>query len=434
MFSNKVFTVIKREYLTRLKTKGFIIGTFLLPILMILMIAGVVAFGLLVAEEQRKIVMVDQTGEIFEQFTSYFPDTLDNGEKVYDFIDGSSYSGTIDDKIEIFKEQVLSKEIDGYIVIPEDLYDSLTIKYSARNVSNLEESSRFTGALNRLIQNKRLEELELSPNVIRRLMSTRVRIETRQVTKEGEIESSSEVNAGLAYLLTILLYITLLVYGAMVMRSVLEEKTQRITETIVSSIKPLQLLGGKIAGICSLGITQLLIWGIVIYIPVAFGEGLINRFAPQAAGVLEFIKLIHFSPLTFVFFIVFFILGFVLYSALFAVVGSIVNTEDEAQQLQLPVMIPIIFQYVLFFFVVQHPESDTSYWVSLIPFFTPILMLARLSVLEPQIPDGLFLSVILTVITVILVLKLTSKIYRVGILMYGKRPNLKELMKWIKYS
>jgi len=262
----------------------------------------------------------------------------------------------------------------------------------------------------------------------------RIRLNTPQVTEEGEVESSGGVNVAIAYILTYLLFLTLMIYGQMVMRSVIEEKTQRITETIVSSVKPFELMAGKITGICALGITQLADWGFIILIAIVYGESIINRFAPEAAEIIRLIHLIHFSGTTFIFFIIFFILGFVLYASLYAAIGAMVNTEDEAQQLQFPIILPIIIQYMLFFIIVQRPESNMAYWTSIIPFFTSILMTARLSVMEPQLPDGLFLSLFLMIITVVLTVMLVSKIYRVGILMYGKRPSIKELVKWIRYS
>ena len=445
MLSKKIVAVIKREFLTRVKTKGFIIGTLLLPFLMLLIMGGVVVFAIFMTDEQKTIYVIDQTGRIFEEFAQQFSDTLNNGERVYQFIEKkvtpdlsinpSGVQSDIDAALEQFRRQILNEEIDGYIYIPEDVIESREVKYAARNVTNFEEQTRFTSALSRIVTNIRLENLGLSAEEIRREMARgRIRLNTPQVTERGEVESSGGVNVAIAYVLTYLLFLTLMIYGQMVMRSVIEEKTQRITETIVSSVKPFELMAGKITGICALGITQLAVWGFIILIPILYGESIINRFAPEAADIIRLIHLIHFSGTTFIFFIIFFILGFVLYASLYAAIGAMVNTEDEAQQLQFPIILPIIIQYMLFFIIVQRPESNMAYWTSIIPFFTSILMTARLSVMEPQLPDGLFLSLFLMIITVVLTVMLVSKIYRVGILMYGKRPSIKELVKWIRYS
>lgn len=445
MLSKKVFAVIKREFLTRIKTKGFIIGTLLLPLLMLLIMGSVVVFAIFMSEEQKTIYVIDETGRIFGDFEQQFPDTLNNGERVYKFIEKkvapalsmnpSGVQPDIDTALEQFRRKILNEEIDGYIYIPEDVIESREVKYAARNVSNFEEQNRFTNALSRIVTNIRLENLGLSAEEIRREMALgRIRLNTPQVTERGEVESSGGVNFAVAYVLTYLLLLTLMIYGQMVMRSVIEEKTQRITETIVSSVKPFELMAGKITGICGLGITQLAVWGFIILIPIVYGESIINRFAPEAADIIRLIHLIHFSGTTFVFFIIFFILGFVLYASMYAAIGAIVNTEDEAQQLQFLIILPIIIQYMLFFMIIQRPESNMAYWMSIIPFSASILMTARLSVMEPQIPDGLYLSVFLMIITVVLMVMLVSKIYRVGILMYGKRPSIKELIKWVRYS
>jgi len=445
MLSKKIIAVIKREFLTRIKTKGFIIGTLLLPLLMLLIMGGVVIFAIFMTDEQKTIYVIDQTGRIFEEFEQQFPDTLNNGERVYKFIEKKvapalsvvphGIQSDKDAALEQFRKQILNKEIDGYIYIPEDVIESREVKYAARNVTNFEEQTRFTNALSRIVTNIRLENLGLSAEEIRREMTLgRIRLNTPQVTERGEVESSGGVNVAIAYILTYLLFLTLMIYGQMVMRSVIEEKTQRITETIVSSVKPFELMAGKITGICALGITQLAVWGFIILIPIVYGESIINRFAPEAAEIIRLVRLVHFSGTTFIFFIIFFILGFMLYASMYAAIGAMVNTEDEAQQLQFPIILPIIIQYMLFFIIVQRPESNMAYWMSIIPFFTSILMTARLSVMEPQMPDGLFLSVFLMIITVVLLVMLVSKIYRVGILMYGKRPSIKELIKWVRYS
>ncbi|MCH8287159.1 ABC transporter permease [candidate division KSB1 bacterium] len=154
----------------------------------------------------------------------------------------------------------------------------------------------------------------------------------------------------------------------------------------------------------------------------------------NSAELVTIINQIDISFSIVAFFVIFFVLGYLLYASMFAAIGAIVNTTEEAGQLQFFVMMPIIIQFLMFFSVSQNPDTDVAYWFSLFPFFTPILMFARVSVMSPQIPDGAYLSIFVMLVTVILMLKLVSKIYRVGILMYGKRPSLKELIKWVRYS
>ena len=434
MVSKKLIAVIKREYIIRLKTKGFIIGTFLFPLIMFGLMVGAAFMSAQSGIESKAIVVIDQTGIMYDELVKQMSDTLDTGEPLYRFEKQTAAVEQLDSVSANLQKRIIAKDIDGYLIIPENILETRRVKYASRGSGNLRETNQFSSVLSQIASNLRLEKLGVSPETIRREMALgRITIETPKVTEKGEVSSSSEVNYILAYVLTFLLYMMLIMYGVMIMRSILEEKTQRITETIVSSIKPFELLTGKIIGISALGITQLVIWGAVIFLPIIFSSSVITAVAPQATELLSYVKYVHLSPFTFTFFFVFFVLGFLLYSSLFAAIGAMVNTEDEAQQIQFPVMLPIIIQYIMFFSIVQNPESNFAYWTSIIPFFTPILMLARLSVLDPQIPDGFWLSIILLIVTTYLIMKVTAKIYRVGILMYGKRPNVKELYKWVRY-
>ena len=434
MVSKKLIAVIKREYIVRLKTKGFIIGTFLFPLILFAIIAGSIVLSMKNIQEPKTIVIIDQTGVMYDEFVKQLSDTLSSGEPLYHFTRQDIAPDQLETVSAQLQKRIIAKEIDGYLIIPQNVLETRRAKYAARSVSNFLEMSQFSSTLSRIGANIRLEKLGISPEKIRKEMDLgRIALDTPKITKQGEVKSRIEVNYIIAYILTFFLYIMLIIYGVMIMRSVLEEKTQRITETIISSIRPFELLAGKIIGISALGITQLLVWGIIILLPLAVGVSFITHFSPDVVELFSNIKLVHISLLTIAFFFFFFVLGFLLYASFFAAVGAIVNSEDEAQQLQIYIMLPIIIQYLIFFTIVQNPESSLAYWTSIIPFFTPILMLARMSVLDPQIPDGLWLSVVLLVVTTYLTIKVTAKIYRIGILMYGKRPSLKEVYKWVKY-
>jgi len=434
MVSKKLIAVIKREYIVRLKTKGFIIGTFLFPLILFAIIAGSIVLSMKNIQEPKTIVIIDQTGVMYDEFVKQLSDTLSNGEPLYHFTRQDIAPDQLETVSAQLQKRIIAKEIDGYLIIPQNVLETRRAKYAARSVSNFLEMSQFSSTLSRIGANIRLEKLGISPEKIRKEMDLgRISLDTPKITKQGEVKSSTEVNYIIAYILTFFLYMMLIIYGVMIMRSVLEEKTQRITETIISSIRPFELLAGKIIGISALGLTQLLVWGIIILLPLAVGVSFITQFSPDVVELFSYIKLVHISLLTIAFFVFFFVLGFLLYASFFAAIGAIVNSEDEAQQLQIYIMLPIIIQYLIFFTIVQNPESSLAYWTSIIPFFTPILMLARMSVLDPQIPDGLWLSVVLLVVTTYLTIKISAKIYRIGILMYGKRPSLKEVYKWVRY-
>jgi ABC-2 type transport system permease protein len=191
---------------------------------------------------------------------------------------------------------------------------------------------------------------------------------------------------------------------------------------------------GKIAGICALGITQLAIFGGFVFFAVTYGEPLFKHFGVDTPEILDIIRQIHFTGPIFAFMIIFFLLGFVFYSTLFAAVGAMVNTEDEGQQFMLPLIFLLTIGYFIMFTVARNPETARAFWISLIPFFTPSVMFARIAVSDPLLPSGAILSIFTMVVSTMLLIMLTAKVYRVGILLYGKKPSLKETVKWIRYK
>ncbi len=262
----------------------------------------------------------------------------------------------------------------------------------------------------------------------------RVRLKSRQVTDEGEVEKSGVSSYILTYIITYTIFLLLMIYGQMLMRSVIEEKSQRISETIVSSIRPFELMLGKLIGVCSLGMTQLIIFGIFILGAVTFAEPIFIHFGVTSSEFLDLIRHLQFSGSVFVFMIIFFILGFVFYSSLFAAVGAMVNSEDEGQQFQMPLIFIIIIGFFIMFTVARNPDTAKAFWISLVPFFTPLVMFARIAVSDPVLPSGTYLSVFTMVGFTAVILWFVAKIYRVGILMYGKKPSLKEALRWIRYK
>ena len=435
MFSRKVIVVIKREYLTKVRTKSFIIISLLAPVLMIFFMFGVFIFQRLFEPDQKSYYLIDQTGRIASEFIRMLPDTTETGERQYNIIVKDVGDTGLEDQLEGFRRDVLDEKVDGYIIIPEDVLESRRVTYASTNVSNVEEQGKLRGILSQIVTNIRIENLGISPEDIRREMAQgRIRLDTPRITEEGEVEASGRANILLTTVMGFLLYFLLIFTGVMLMQSVLEEKTQRITETIIASIDSFELMTGKLIGVCALGITQIIIMVVFVLGIGLNSDVILSRFGVNSTEIVDIISQIDISFSIVAFFVIYFILGYLLYASMFAAIGAIVNTTEEAGQLQFFVMMPIIIQIFMLFSVSQNPDTDTAYWVSLFPFFTPILMFARVSVMSPQIPDGAYLSIFVMLATVILMLKLVSKIYRVGILMYGKRPSLKELIKWVRYS
>jgi len=433
--NRKVFAVIKREFITRARTKGFIIGTLLFPLLFVFFLGGIFVISVLFQPATKSFYIVDQTGKIYNEFVPMFRDTLKNGEPKYVFTEKKMESESLDAAVEEYQKLVLQKTIDGYFIIPENIIDTKTVTYSARSVSDSDEQQRYTRAFTRIITNLLLKEMKLSPEEIRKEMSLgRVSLSSRQITKEGEISKNMISSIVVAFVLPYIMFFLLMIYGQFVMRGVIEEKNQRITETIIASIKPVELMLGKLAGICLLGLTQLTVIGFVILLAFNYGEPLFVRFGVNTPDVLEFIRHLKVSPVVFIFMFTFFIMGFIFFSSLYAGIGAIVNTEDEGQQFQFPLIMLFIIGMLMMISVGQNPDTPMAFWTSLIPFFAPILMFSRVAVSDPVIPSGAYLSVIILGISTIIVIWMVAKIYRVGILMYGKKPTLRETIKWIKYK
>ncbi len=433
--STKVVAIIKREYLSRAKTKGFIIGTFLFPFILVLIFGGIFIIGALFKPSTRTYAVLDETGVIFSQFVSMQSDTLKNGEPKYKFIPTETGAEDHEAVLGTLQQQVRDKELDGYLVIPKDIIEQREVIYSARNVSDFEEQSSFQSSLSRIVTNMRLERKGFPVSEIRKEMAQGyVRIKSTQVTEKGEVEKSGISSYLLSYILTYVMLLMIMIYGQTLMRSVIEEKSQRITETIVSSVKPLELMLGKIIGVCGLGLTQLIIFGGFVLAFLTYAGPLFGKFGLEAPELLSIIGQIHFTSSMFAFMIVFFLLGFVFFSTLFAAVGAMVNSEDEGQQYQMPLIFLIMIGYFIMFTVAKNPETPRAFWVALFPLFTPLVQFARVAVSDPIIPSGTYLSIVTMIIFTALLVLAVAKIYRVGILMYGKKPSLKEALKWLRYK
>ena len=431
---SKVFAVIKREYGTRARTKGFIIGTLIIPLVFVLMGGGVFLFRSFFQPSTRVYAVIDQSDRIFDQFIGLFPDTLRTGEPEYRFENVQLVSGSIDEITRSLQERVLQQEIDGYINIPENIAQSREVTFSARNVGDYEMLRDFSRALSRIVADMRLELAGYSAERVRsEIASGRVNMVSRQVTNEGEIEKGGVPSFILAYILTYLILIMMMVYGQTLMRSVIEEKTQRITETIISAVKPIELMVGKIIGICGLGLTQLVVVGLIFYAVATYGEPLLSNMGMRTSDVLDILRQVKFTPSLFGFMIVFFLLGYIFFSSLFAAVGAMVNTEDEGQQYQMPLVFIILIGYFIMFTVARNPDTPRAFWISLFPVFTPIVSFARVAVSDPVIPQGTFLSIFTLATSTVILVFMVAKIYRVGILMYGKKPSLKEALRWLRY-
>jgi len=433
---NKILLVIQREYVTRVLKKSFWISSLLAPVL----ITAIYAIPIWLAmkdKEQKQIAIFDQSHLLKSA-------DLQDKELVFTFTNVPEKS---------FKTQFAKSGYDAFVSIPVDVLTNPkgVHIYSSKNIGlNLKES------VERLIQNKVRQELMYKAGISAKVYEdTQVDIASETITVSengGETSSSSAGAMILAGIMGLILYVTLLLYGSQVMNGVIEEKSNRIIEVIISSVKPYQLMLGKIIGVGLVGLTQFLLWIVLtigltqvtgkIYaskvkatIAVDQGKASVDmRNAMQDSPMGEVTKVLESTniPLILVAFLFYFFVGYLLYSSLFAAIGSAVESATEAQQFTFIVMIPIILSFLLAQYTMQDPDSTVAFWASMIPFTSPINMMVRLPYGVPV--WELVLSMSLLVVGFLTCSWISARIYRVGILMYGKKATWKELSKWLFYK
>jgi len=422
----KVLSVIKREYIQIIRTKGFIIATILGPVLIASFIVVPILVSVISVGQQERIGVVDLSQGLFETLDKKLDYKLKDGRRRYLF-QKFQISPNYQKWRQELNQKVLNKELSAYIYIPADILEEGRAEYISQHVSDFDKLKDIHQALNSIIIEKRLRKEGLDPKKIAGYIKG-VELKTIKVTKKGEEEETGGTFI-ISYLLVIILYMTLFFYGAAIMRGVIEEKNSRVVEIVLSSLKPFQLLVGKILGIGAVGFTQYAIWALFGFSASRYSQSLISSFLPSASGF----KLPSIPAYIFIYFVVFFILGYFLYGTFYAAIGSMVNSEKEAQQLLFPVTMFLVIPVLLMMYVIRSPNSSLAVILSLIPFFAPILMLLRICILLPP-----FLqvggSILILGLTIIFMVWLTAKIYRVGILMYGKRPSFREIVKWVKYK
>ena len=412
---NKIKIVIKREYLTRVRKKSFLILTFLMPVLFVGMITGTVLLATLNDGEEKKIVVVDETGEYFS--------VLKNTEQ-YTFSKAK-------EGFEDFRKES-EGEIYATLVISGDLLEDPTaITLYSRKQVVISAVQTITSQLDDYLSDKKLASYDI-PELKTIIEESKIAVNMQTIRWDdsgNETEASAEIATILGMIFTALIYMFIFAYGTMVMSGVLEEKTNRIVEVMVSSIKPFDLMMGKLIGIGLVGLTQFGLWGVLILGVSIFGTTLLAGseafgfiFSVLSAGqILELC----------LYFVLFFIGGYLMYASLFAAIGAMVNSQEDTQQYMMPITVLILFAFYAGFYSAQNPDGPLAFWTSMIPLTSPIVMMTRLPYGVPW--WELALSISLLAITVVLVVKLAAKIYRVGILMYGKKPTYSEIIKWLKY-
>jgi ABC-2 type transport system permease protein len=420
----KLRLIIKREYLTRVKTKGFIIGTIIVPLIGL-------AFCLLIIflvnhkpTQTMRLVIVDNSGTLAQPITHNLDAKLENGQPEFTIVETIIQPAAPDAFQQDLRSRINSEKIDAYLWIPKDPTQSFELHM--RNPDNFALIGPLSGAVDQAVISGRLSQRGVHLDDIKEILRG-TDLKLLKVSETGEsVEKGQSI--GIAIALVILLYTALLMYGIITMRSVLEEKTTRTMEVLISAVSPFELLCGKILGVAAAAFTQFAIW--MISTALLFTYGALAAAGMGAGSALSGVHI----PISLVLYAgIFFFGGYFLYSAMFAAIGSACSNEQDAQQLQWVAMAPLVFCMVIYSLVLNDPTSTTSVVLSEIPFFSPVLMSLRISLQTPPAWQ-IALALVLLFLTTIVSIYASAKIYRVGILMYGKRPSLVEMFRWLRYS
>lgn len=413
--------IITREYLSRVKRKSFIITTILVPVLMIALSLAPAAVMLLSTPESRNIAVIDQTGEVAQR--------LNNNDEVT-FVPSalpldSLRADETYDAILVIESTAISR--------PDD-----AIRLYSRGAPAMQTGAYINGQLENAIEDIRLERYNIL-NIKQILADVQVDFDlsTIRIDKEEDTATSVGLSYFIGLVLDMMLYMFILIYGQMVMNSIIEEKNNRVLEIVVSSVKPSWLMLGKITGIGLVAITQILIWAVLIgscslwTMPLLGDLGAASDNAEVTAAISQLSDSGFIAGL-FVYLILFFIGGYLFYSAIYAAIGSAVDNVQDASQLSTIATMPVIIGIIASMSILSNPSSTLAFWVSIFPFTSPMAMMSRLPYGVPT--WEILLSLVILYISFAFLIWLCAKIYRVGIFMYGKKPSLIEIIRWARYK
>jgi len=435
---NKIPLIIKREYLTRVKKKSFIIMTIVGPILMAALFIAPVWFAMMDNDEQKTISVYDESGKYKEAFentetvTYRFIEEPDSKKREQDFLNSGDYAML-----------TISDTVKNEFVLYSEKTPDLSIK------------EQITGKMERFIEAENFRKLGINKADIDSA-KVDIYLETYTINEKGVEKSSAELPLAIGFIAAIIIYMFIFMYGVQVMKGVIEEKINRVVEVLISSVKPFQLMAGKIIGIALVALTQFLLWavltGVIVgFVYFAFGSSFMpegqdlsqiqNLSSEQVSGIMAdsqiadvVFGLINFNWFAMIStFIFFFLGGYLLYASLFAAIGSAVDNETDTQQFMLPVTVPLILAFVAAQGIIRNPDGSLAFWMSVIPLTSPIIMPVRVAMGRYEVWE-LALSVGVLIMTFIGTVWLAAKIYKVGILMYGKKVSYKELWKWLRYK
>ena len=441
----KLFAVIKREYTQRVRTRFFVIATILGPIMMA---AFTVVPGMMMMMRTggpTRVAVVDQTGKTYAALVNEIesrgrPDISGTPGRVAEPQVGPgasqeqmkqagrmmrnnialqavpSNNRSLADIKQQLESQIQNREIDGYVILPADLLDGGKPEYRARNAADMFTRENIQNAIGKVVRNQRLVDAGAKQEDIERASES---VELNSIDEAGQ-QSHGEAGFFLSLGMGIWIYMSVLLYGQLVLGAVIEEKETRIAEILFSSMRSFPLMMGKLIGVSLVALTQMGIWALTFI-----------GLSVWAAG--GSIKLPHVAPIVFLYLLLFFLMGYFIYSTVYAVVGSMVTTTQEGGQVAMPIVLMLVAGFFLSFNIIRNPNSPLAFWASMFPFFAPITMLVRIVTETPPLWQ-ILLSLAIGFVTATGLIWLASRIYRVGMLMYGKKATIPEVIRWVRQA
>jgi ABC-2 type transport system permease protein len=439
----KFFAVVKREYIQRVRTKFFVIATVLGPLLTVgFTVVPALMIGLKTGGPTR-IAIIDQTGNMYERVASEINDdeerpkpqpttpTLtpgpagarDRAQQTARMVKGDytlervDLNGrTLDEVKKSLEARVTSRELDGYLILPPDLIKGGQAEFHARNTADMITKDQLQRSISQAVRSQRMVDNGIDEKKLEELSKP---VHLKATGAAGE-ESKGEGGFFLVFGIGMLIYMSVLLYGQVVLGAVIEEKETRIAEILFSSMRSFPLMIGKLIGVSLVALTQLGIWAVTFVAVSAWAAG-------------SSLSMPHISPMLFVYFAIFFLMGFFIYATVYAVVGSMVTTTQEGGQLAMPVVLLLVAALFVSFNIIRSPNSPLAFWASMFPFFAPITMLVRVVTETPPLWQ-IVLSLGIGITTAVGLIWLASRIYRVGMLMTGKKATLPEVWRWVRQS
>lgn len=444
----KFFAVVKREYVQRVRSRFFVFVTVLGPLMVVMFtVVPVLIAGLNVSA--TRLAVVDLTGKVYQRFHDALTQTDDEedpttnpaargnpaqhkqinreaelGETYFEVEQVTLDGRSLEEVKRILNERVRRKELDGYVIIPPDIVAEGRAEFYGRNTGDIFTRETVADRLSRAVREQRLAENQIDQRVLREA-NRRVSLASTKISPRGE----EEISAGgftMVFAFGLLIYISVLMYGQMVLGAVIEEKETRIAEVLFSSMQSFPLMMGKIVGVSLVALTQLGIWALAFVMFVAFGVGMA---ASQGVPV----NLPHVAPMIYLYFVLYFLLGYFIYATLYALIGSMVTTMQEGGQVAMPVVLMLVAGFYFVFPIIRSPNSSLAFWASMFPFLSPITMMVRITTETPPFWQ-IALSMAIGVVTMLGLIWLASRVYRVGMLMYGKKATIPEVWRWVRQA